>query len=133
MKKNFTISITMRPSEICNGPKCGLMENKCTSFNAENMFAPANKPSAINCGSKSSQCSRAMYAVVGSFRISADCWMYATPLRMHEHYSCLTKDQTSKKMICFFMPKNCPKFVFLFFLIEGGIIFSRHHSSICKT
>lgn len=76
--------MTMRPSEICNGPKCGLIENKWTSFRAEKIFAPANKPSAINCGSKSCQCSRAMYAIFGSFRISADCWIYATPLNQIE-------------------------------------------------
>lgn len=74
----------MRPSEICNGPKCGLIENKWTSFRAEKIFAPANKPSAINCGSKSCQCSRAIYAIFGSFRISADCWIYATPLNKIE-------------------------------------------------
>lgn len=74
--------MTIRPNEICNGPKCGFIENKCTNFNAENIFAPANRPSAINCGSKSCQCSRAMYAVDGSFFISAVCCIYAINLKI---------------------------------------------------
>lgn len=73
--------MTIRPSEICRGPKCGLIENKCTNFRAEKILAAANNPSAISCGSKSSQCSREMYAVLGSREISLVCWMYAKMLK----------------------------------------------------
>jgi hypothetical protein len=31
-KKNFIMSITMRDSDTCSGPKCGFTENMYTSF-----------------------------------------------------------------------------------------------------
>lgn len=79
-RKNFIMSITIRPNEICSGPRYGLTENMYTSFKELQfkdrfseyilqqkaylfcaylkIFAAANNPSAINMGSHASQSSR---------------------------------------------------------------------------
>jgi len=51
----------MRPSETCNGPKWGLMENIWTSFRYEKTIPAAKAPSDKSMGSKGCQCSRGKY------------------------------------------------------------------------
>lgn len=66
-KKNLIISITIRDSDTCSGPKCGFTENIWTSFNELNMLAALNRPSDISIGSHVSHRSRGK---------SADCKLY---------------------------------------------------------
>lgn len=46
--------MTIRPSEIWRGPRCGFTENMYTNLREENIFAAANNPSARRMGSKAS-------------------------------------------------------------------------------
>ena len=59
---NLRISITIRLSDTCNGPKYGLTEKMQTSFKLEKILAAAKRPSEISMGSQVSQCSRFKWA-----------------------------------------------------------------------
>lgn len=58
MKKNFIISIIIRPNDTCNGPICGFIEKMLTNFKNENIIPAAKTPSDNNIGSNGCQSSR---------------------------------------------------------------------------
>lgn len=51
MKKNLIISMIIRPSDTCNGPRCGFIEKMCTSLRNENIIPAAKTPSDNSIGS----------------------------------------------------------------------------------
>lgn len=50
MKRNLRISSSIRPSEICSGPRCELAVKSEMSLSELKMLAMANRASAISVG-----------------------------------------------------------------------------------
>lgn len=70
------------PSDILNGPRCGLTVKICTSLSDEKIFAVAKTHSEISVGSQASQsrlCSRRPICCIIGLRISASTWIFFKP------------------------------------------------------
>lgn len=88
MKKNLMISIIIRPSDTCNGPKCGFIEKMCTNLRNENIMPAAKTPSDNNIGSYGSHSSRGYH---GSRP-------YDSSLCAHTHINTNTYNQCSRRL-----------------------------------
>lgn len=63
MNRNFRMSRSIRPSEICSGPRCEFAVNSEISRRELKMFAMANRASATRVGCHMSQESRGFRAL----------------------------------------------------------------------